>query len=114
MRLYLFLLCVLWVPGISHADTNWWRVSANTALIADMAQTVEIAKNPDYYETNWALNREPSVDEVYKFFLVKALLMNIAGANLPEKYRDYLYIAMTGLHTEAVLSNYAIGIRMRF
>ncbi len=94
---------------------NPYRVWANTMLVADWAQTREIAVNDDYYEAaNLLLGKYPSTREVNQYFIAAILTTNIIGEALPVKYRDIWYGGIALIEVNYVLNNYNIGIKMRW
>jgi hypothetical protein len=105
------MILLLFAAPLS-AETNWYRVAANTTLVVDWLQTHEIAKNNNYYETNKILGKHPSTGDVNRYFMSSILLTNIIGELLP-KYSDYFYIAVAVVETKIILNNYVIGIRIR-
>lgn len=109
----LLLSTCLFASNVS-ADTNWYRVAANTGLVVDMFQTVAIAKDPNRIEGNPILGEHPEVDDVYKYFLVSMLLMNVAGELLPKPYGDYLYLSVAVVQTTVISHNHRVGVRISF
>ena len=108
------LLCTGWYSAKATADTNWYQVAANTALVADWAQTRYIAESPDFYETNRYLGKYPTDNEVNKYFITYLILNNVIGELLPEPWDKFFYLSVTTMEAGAVLSNARIGIRMKF
>jgi len=113
MYKYLPIILLLFSAPLS-AETNWYRVAANTTLVADWLQTHEIAKNDNFYETNHILGKHPLSGAVNRYFISSILLTNIIGELLSDKYSDYFYISVAVVETKVVLDNYRVGVRIKF
>ena len=98
----------------ARADTNWFRVAANTAITADWLQTRHIAASPDYKENNKVLGKYPSDNDVNKYFIASLVLTNLIGELLPETQSNWFYATVAVVETAQVTLNYSIGIRMKF
>ena len=108
------LLCAGWYSAKATADTNWYRIAANTALVADWAQTRYIASDDAYYEKNNYLGEYPTDNEVNKYFIAMLVLNNVIGELLPETQSNWFYATVAVAETAQVTLNYSIGIRMKF
>ena len=83
-------------------------------IIADWAQTREIADNNAYYETNNQLGRYPTSGEVNQYFIGSLLLHNVIGALLPDKYKNIYYGSAFSYRLSVVNNNAQIGIGYKF
>lgn len=102
-----FFTCL---PTDAKAETNWWRVSSNTLLIADWMQTLHISKDDNYIETNNVLGEHPERSNVNLYFISMILLNNWIG----EKYGDWWYITVTVNQTYYVHHNFTAGVQFSF
>ena len=108
------LLCTGWYSAKATAETNWYQVAANTALVADWAQTRYITDSDDFYEKNPILGHYPSDNDVNKYFITSLILTNLIGELLPETQSNWFYVTVAVVETAQVTLNYSIGIRMKF
>ena len=95
-------------------DFNWYRVAANTTLVADWLQTRSLTASDDYYETNGLLGEQPTQASVNRYFAASILLTNIIGEVLPGDYDNYFYLTIAVVEARVITHNYAIGIRVEF
>jgi hypothetical protein len=109
-----FLILFLLFSAKSKAETNWYRVSANTPIIIHWMQTIEISKNDNFIEGNRYLGPYPSESDVNKFFIMSLLFINITGELLPKRYSKYFYLNFAILRTKTVVRNYEFGVRINF
>jgi len=91
--------------------------------VADWGQTLDIAENDDFYETNPVLGKQPSRGEVNRYFALTGLTHVAISAVLPNEATfmshdwnpraswQYVSIAVEG---STVYRNYKIGIRIEF
>lgn len=99
----------LWMP----TDTAL-QVTSTALMVADWAQTRDIAKSSSFYETNEYLGRRPSAHRVDTYF-ASAIALNAAIAYvLPQPWRGYFQMSTIVLEAGTVGNNYALGIKMRF
>jgi len=97
------------------ADTDWARVAMNTAVVLDWAQTRDIDNHQNLRESNKILGQNPSDAEINQYFVLLLLGYNLAGEYLvSEKYQAYFYGGIAAVHTNAVVHNYNIGVRLQF
>ena len=108
------LLCAGWYSAKATADTNWYRVAANTSLVADWAQTRYIAASADHFEKNPIMGRNPSDNDVNKYFITAIILNNVIGELLPPQWGNAFYIGVAVVQTHTVLRNYSLGVRFKF
>jgi len=97
----------------TQEDTAW---QATTLLImgADWLQTKEIARNPEYYETNPLLGRNPGQNEIDTYFLGCAVVHSAIAYYLPKKYRRYWQCVWIGVEAGCVGHNINAGIQLKF
>jgi hypothetical protein len=113
--LTLALLAISFPVIADDEDINWYRVTANSLLFVDMLQTVEIAKNDNFYEKdNFILGAQPSEREVYQYFILATVIVNVIGETIPEKYSNIFYIATSVVQIKAINQNIQLGVKIRF
>ena len=112
MQRLVFVVTLLLASFSASADE--WRVAANTMLVLDWAQTREIAVNPAYYETNQSLGRNPTTNQVNRFFIKHIAITNLVGELLPSRYRNWWYAGKAAYQASFVVSNNQLGIGFRF
>ena len=95
-------------------DFNYYRLAANTTLAADWIQTREIARNPNYYETNPLLGKYPSQNDVNKYFIASIAITNVVGELLPPKLGNYFYFSVAAVETVQVTKNMRIGVQFKW
>jgi hypothetical protein len=110
---YILITLILFSAPVS-AETNWYRVTANTLLFADMLQTIEIANSDDFEETNRLLSKKPSNLRIYNYFLLSALITNFIGESLTGKSKNIFYGVVSVHQANVVRKNIAIGVNIRF
>lgn len=115
----LFLATMIWA-GVARA-ADWTRtdsafqIASSALIVADWAQTREIAKHPERWrETNLILGEHPSRGKVNAYFAA-CLVGNAAIAYaLPAPYRRWWQIATVVVEAGYVAHNYHLGIRVSF
>ena len=115
MRIIVVFILFLSTSGAdwSSGDTN--RQLAFTALqLVDWAQTREIARNSDFYETNPILGKYPSSTEVDVYFAATTLGHYLVSRALPSDYRKAWQYVWIGVQAGYVTHNYQMGVRIRF
>lgn len=85
-----------------------------TLQTVDWLQTKEIARNPNYYEMNLILGRNPSQNAVDVYFLSTSILHTGIAYYLPKKYRRYWQYIFIGVQVGYIGHNYNAGIRISF
>ena len=80
----------------------------------DMLQTLEIANNDDYYETNPILGKHPNELEVITYFVARAFTLSELTKMTPQKYRGFTNAFNIVYNFDIVRKNHAIGIRIGF
>lgn len=119
-----FILLVLLLQGCAHLEkpdfwtddpkTNTAMIAMNVALVADWAQTREIADNDEFYEKNSNLGPTPTSGDVNRFFVREIITNNLIGSVLPAKIKTPYYTIAFIYRMDFVLKNHRIGISMRF
>lgn len=105
-----FSVAVLLLCGCSP-----YHFSANTLLVADWSQTLDIARNPDQHgESNPVLGKSPSVGRVNAYFISSLIAYNSVYYLLPRNHRDKLAGTISALQLYVVASNYHAGVKFDF
>lgn len=111
---------------ISPAQAEWWTedktangltIAANVLLIADWAQTREIADNPDYYESGLAgyfITEHPRTRDVNIYFASALVIYNTLNYFLPNRYKKISSSFVIGFELKAVARNIEVGVGMKF
>ena len=108
------LIILMFLPISALANTDWSRVAANTALIADWGQTRNIAMDNSYTESNPLLGERPTLSKVNKHFLIALIGINLIGENISPKYRNTFYWGVAGVETAYVMHNFNAGLTIKF
>jgi hypothetical protein len=108
----IILLIILIIPVNVNADEiDWnWRTTSNVLILMDWSQTLDIAENPNYYETNPVLGRDPDRGEVNLYFVSMLLLNNWIG----EQLGDGWYIVVSMNQAVYVTHNFKLGVTLSF
>jgi len=113
VMVFILLFSTNSIANWSSGDTN--RQLAFTALqMVDWAQTREIARNPDFYETNPILGKYPRKTEVDVYFAATTLGHYLVSQALPSDYRKAWQYVWIGVQAGYVTHNYQMGVRIRF
>ena len=80
----------------------------------DMLQTLEIANNDKYYETNPILGRHPSEFQVLSYFVARGLAHYEVTKMVPQKYRKFWHAYHILYNYDVIRDNHEIGIRIGF
>jgi hypothetical protein len=112
--LTLALLAISFPVVADDEDINWYRVTANSLLFVDMLQTVETSKNDKYMEDNKILGTHPTEREVYQYFILATVIVNVVGETIPKKYSNIFYIATSVVQIKAINQNIQVGVKIRF
>tara|TARA_Y100000114_G_C11634006_1_gene265822 strand:- start:254 stop:628 length:375 start_codon:yes stop_codon:yes gene_type:complete len=124
MRIFLilFLMCSnaycinlenYYKEPLTEKDKSY--IVASTILQGiDMLQTLEIANNDDYYETNPILGKHPSELEVITYFVARAFTLSELTKMTPQKYRGFTHAFNIVYNFDIVRKNHSIGIRIGF
>jgi hypothetical protein len=106
---------------VSSAQAEWTKTDtlfqvADIALwTIDWGQTRHIAKDPkNYYETNGFLGEHPTVGEVDRYFLLAIPIKVGFSIILPQPMRRIWQCINIGISVKNTVSNYHIGLRMKF
>ena len=105
----------------SNANADKWtsrdtayQGTAITLLAVDWLQTKEIARNPEYHETNPILGRNPKQSEVDLYFAGCAIGHTLVAYYLPQKYRRWWQYVWIGVQSGYVCQNIIMGVRIAF
>ena len=80
----------------------------------DMLQTLEIANNDAYYETNKILGKHPSETEVVTYFIARGFAHYHATRMIPQRYRNLFHGYNVVYNYNVIRDNHEIGIRIDF
>ena len=80
----------------------------------DMLQTLEIANDDDYYETNPILGKHPSEAHVVAYFVFRGFAHYHATNIIPQKYRNYFHGYNIIYNFNTIKDNHELGIRIDF
>ena len=80
----------------------------------DMLQTLEIANNDKYYETNKILGKHPSEAEVVTYFIARGLAHYQATRMIPQRYRNFFHGYNIVYNYNVIRDNHQLGIRIDF
>lgn len=113
------------MPSASYAEytgSDFLRDASYTLIVADWAQTLQIADTPPcdncnrdyyYYESNidWIIGKHPSRTNVNAYFISKLLLTYFINKT---RYADYWNFYVTVDLTTVVYHNYRAGLSINF
>jgi hypothetical protein len=97
----------------SSVSADWLRVSMNTLIMADWAQTRTVASNPNFVEANPLLGKYPTRNQVDAFFITNLVVINYVGENHITNKKLY-YGVMSATRLAVVLHNRSIGVTFKF
>ena len=98
---------------LTEKDKN--LIVASTILQGiDMLQTLEIANNDKYYETNPILGKHPSEFQVIAYFVTRAYTLSELTKMTPLKYRGFTHAFNIAYNYDVIRKNHSIGIRIGF
>ena len=80
----------------------------------DMLQTLEIANNDKYYETNKILGKHPSEAEVVTYFIARGFVHYQATRMIPQRYRNFFHGYNVVYNYNVIRDNHQLGIRIDF
>lgn len=86
----------------------------NMIQAVDMFQTLEIANNDMYYETNKILGKHPSELQVITYFILRGFSHYEITKMIPEKYRPLWHGYGIFYNYNIVKDNHELGIRINF
>lgn len=111
--LVLFLL-VLGSVNCQSDELNILRGTFALQLVLDRIQTQKIANDPNAYESNFALGKEPSIRRQNIYFPVAGLIVIGASYFITAEYRKpYMYF-FNGLQLGYVSNNLSAGYGFKF
>ena len=91
------------------------EIAYQVVSLADMAQTLEISRNPNKYkELNPILGSHPSKDKVIPFFIAGGLIHYGISKSLPDKYVPAWQEVSLFVETANVGRNYSMGLGIKF
>jgi hypothetical protein len=117
MKTLLTLLLIL--PAFANAD-DWTTADTQRELVfaalmvADVAQTHDIARHPNMEEANPILGKHPSNAKINVYFAASMVSQYLIAQALPEDYRHAWQYAGIGFEFAIVQNNYKLGIRADF
>ena len=86
----------------------------NVLQTIDMLQTLEIANNDDYYETNKVLGKHPSEAHVVTYFVARGIAHYHLTNIVPAKYRNFFHGYNVIYNYNTIKDNHELGIRIDF
>ena len=117
----IIVFCVLaCFVSVATAADDWTtknkiaQYTGSILILADCLQTLEIAKNDDYYETNPIMGRDPNQEMVVGYFATAMVGYWGISYLLTEKWRNRFQFLVIGVQAGYVCHNYNIGIRVAF
>lgn len=114
MKLYLYLLVVLFIGPAHSAWNDWsdtdrkWFIASTVAMTADWSTTRYAAtrwKSCNCYEQNIILGPNPSKDKVDVYFIALLVSNYFIADMLPEKDRGFYFAVRTSVHGIAAYHN---------
>ena len=81
---------------------------------AEGLQTLQIAEDDNYWETNPVLGEHPTKDEIYIYFTGAILAGWVITYMLPANVRKYFQGFYIGTSASSVWHNHRIGLRVSF
>ena len=88
---------------------------SSVMLVADWAQTRQIARNADQYrETNPILGEHPSMGRVNTYFATALMLNYVIGRSLDRRWRTAWFVTVQSVEASVVQRNLSIGLEVSF
>lgn len=120
-KIFLFLafFSFLWYNSFCSAST-WtaedtkWELAFQSSLVIDYLQTREIARRPEFYETNVLLGQHPSAGKINAYFASCALGHAYISSLLGGKWRRGWQVVWFGIETYTDIKNYQLGVALTF
>jgi len=97
----------------TRADTEYQAVFVAVTAI-DWLQSKEIARNPEFSETNPILGSNPDQNKVNAYFASCLLAHTAIAYYLPKKYRRVWQCCWIMVEGGYVLHNLSAGVRINF
>lgn len=97
----------------TKADTGL-QLSYTVLHILDWGQTLAIEDDPDYYERNSILGRDPSRGRINTYFATTLGLHWLIARALPPKWRNTFQAGTIAIQFGVVKDNYEAGLSVRF
>lgn len=111
----LIAIAFLWAD---EAEAGEWKPKeqaiVSALIIADWAQTRDIARRLDRHEMNLILGRNPSINKVNKYFALSLIAYNIAAYNLNPKWSRRLSISVGVMQGAVIANNLSLGVKFDF
>jgi hypothetical protein len=117
MKNLIALLLIL--PAFANAD-DWTTADTQRELVfaalmvADVAQTHDIARHANMEEINPILGKHPSNARINTYFAASMAAQYLIAQALPAEYRHAWQYAGIGFELGFIQSNYKLGIRADF
>lgn len=109
------VIAIIWV---GDANAGEWKPTeqaiVSALIIADWAQTRDIARRPDIHERNPILGRNLSINKVNKYFALSLIAYNIAAYNLNPKWSRRLSISVGVMQGAVIANNLSLGVKFDF
>jgi len=106
----IFLISVLTFGCVSKhkwTKTDTFLQAGGLVLLSiDYYQTRDIADDPDHYECNTILGRNPDKTKVTTYFLSTAIIHTVVAYLLPGFYRKVWQIGLIGIEGVVIIDNY--------
>jgi len=113
------LALLLLLPALANAD-DWTTADTQRELVfaalmvADAAQTHDIARHPNMEEINPILGKHPSNAKINVYFAASMAAQYLIAQALSDEYRHAWQYAGIGFEFAIVQNNYKLGIRADF
>ena len=109
----ILILVLIFLSSCAWNRTDKTIFATGMALkTIDCLQTIEIARNPDYYELNPIIGKHPSEEKVIAYFALGGLAYYLVADWVPEKWRTGWLSFWVGASSVCVFHNYRVGIRI--
>ncbi|HEY8369880.1 MAG TPA: hypothetical protein VIM86_11250 [Thermodesulfobacteriota bacterium] len=104
-----------WIEVVVPAERDLGLfLAAQSALLLDMAQTLEINGSPDFKETNRLLGERPSDGAVLAYFGSIAALHAASYLTLDGRWANVVSRAVLFVQVPAIDNNARLGVRISF
>jgi hypothetical protein len=114
------LLCLFGCSSLQELDNSLEKnalniqIAHNSLIVADWAQTRFIATNNHYKEDNKHLGKNPTIEQVNRFFIREMIIQNSIPLIAPKPWRKYWHIVGSVYRYDFVQKNHSIGIDFKF
>lgn len=89
-------------------------LAAQTLIVIDMGQTLDIRNHPGVEESNPILGREPSRGRVFALFGTRLALNTLAHWLLPDRWANGLSMVNIAVGIPVVANNASLGLSVAF